>query len=94
MIHCKHGGYEDCPYCALETAKAENIALHEKIAFLESREVCAAAHENVETCGYCQRDNLAKALKRYASHDVECGYFKPCKCGLDDVLTVCGCIKS
>ena len=73
-----------------EKLKQENLTLHEKVSALESREVCAAAHENVETCGYCQRDNLAKALKRYASHDAECGYFKPCKCGLNDVLTVCG----
>jgi hypothetical protein len=29
------------------------------VAALESREVCTVAHENVETCGYCQRDALA-----------------------------------
>jgi len=38
--------------------------LNEKIAFLESREVCGAAHDNVETCGYCQRDKAYEALIR------------------------------
>jgi hypothetical protein len=32
--------------------------LQENVAFLESREVCGAAHDNVEACGYCQRDGL------------------------------------
>ena len=47
----------------LEPLRAEILELKEKVAFLESREVCAAAHENVETCGYCQRDKLAEALR-------------------------------
>ena len=42
----------------LDAMAQEILALKEQIAFLESREVCAAAHENVETCGYCQRDAL------------------------------------
>jgi hypothetical protein len=41
---------------------AENLALHELVASLESREVCTVAHEDVETCGYCQRDRLFKAV--------------------------------
>jgi hypothetical protein len=35
--------------------------LYEQVSALESREVCTVAHDNVETCGYCQRD----ALQRY-----------------------------
>ena len=57
-------------------AETECVKLHEQISFLESREVCAAAHDNVETCGYCQRDEQAKriemleeALRRYGRHD-------------------------
>jgi hypothetical protein len=44
------------------------VEMHEKIAFLESREVCAAAHENVETCGYCQRDQYKEALVEIAGN--------------------------
>ena len=40
---------------------AEILRLHEHCAALESREVCTVAHENVETCGYCQRDALLAA---------------------------------
>ena len=36
--------------------------LMEQVAALESREVCAAAHDNVEECGYCQRDRLQAKL--------------------------------
>jgi hypothetical protein len=32
--------------------------LMEQLAAAQSREVCTVAHENVETCGYCQRDML------------------------------------
>jgi hypothetical protein len=32
--------------------------LLEQLAAAQSREVCTVAHENVETCGYCQRDAL------------------------------------
>ena len=52
-----------CPDCD-EIAKqrdhymAEGAKLHEQVAALESREVCTAPHENVEECGYCQRDRL------------------------------------
>ena len=46
-----------------DAARAEILELHEKVAFLESREVCAAAHDNVETCGYCQRDAARAELK-------------------------------
>jgi uncharacterized protein YciW len=37
---------------------AEVLQLKERCAALESREVCTVAHENVETCGYCQLDEL------------------------------------
>lgn len=46
----------------VDTMKAmseEILSLREQVAALESREVCTVAHENVETCGYCQRDALA-----------------------------------
>ena len=46
-----------------DAARAEILELHEKVSFLESREVCAAAHDNVETCGYCQRDAARAELK-------------------------------
>ena len=45
----------------VDTMKAmseEILSLREQVAALESREVCTVAHENVETCGYCQRDAL------------------------------------
>lgn len=32
--------------------------LMEQLAAAQSQEVCTVAHENVETCGYCQRDAL------------------------------------
>lgn len=38
--------------------RADILALREQIAALESREVCTVAHDNVGTCGYCQRDAL------------------------------------
>ena len=41
---------------------AEVLALKEHCAALESREVCTVAHEDVETCGYCQRDALKADL--------------------------------
>ena len=52
-----------CPDCAEMTKQrdhymAEGAKLHEQVAALESREVCTAPHENVEECGYCQRDRL------------------------------------
>ena len=46
------------------TLTRENLSLHEQVAALESREVCAAAHDNVETCGYCQRDALLASHER------------------------------
>ena len=50
-----------------DAARAQILELHEKVAFLESREVCAAAHDNIDECGYCQRDRadtqLARALE-------------------------------
>ena len=44
---------------------ADFLALKEYCAALESREVCTVAHEDVETCGYCQRDALSKDAERY-----------------------------
>jgi hypothetical protein len=49
----------------LDPHEALELELRERIAFLESREVCAAAHDNVETCGYCQRDAMAFRLDAY-----------------------------
>jgi hypothetical protein len=51
-----------------EKLKQENLTLHEKVSALESREVCGAAHDNVETCGYCQRDGLI-GLIQLLSHN-------------------------
>lgn len=57
----------------LDAFAQEILTLKEKIAFLESREVCAAAHENVETCGYCQRDALLRELNMWADNcDCDC----------------------
>lgn len=47
----------------LSVRQQDLLTLSEKIAFLESREVCAAAHDRVEPCGYCQRDALIAALR-------------------------------
>ena len=49
-------------------SEAEILDLREQVAALESREVCARAHDNVDTCGYCQRD----ALQR----DIETGFME------------------
>ena len=49
---------------------AEVLAIKEHCAALESREVCSVAHEDVETCGYCQRDALYRLLQGIVS-DVE-----------------------
>lgn len=51
----------------LDPHEALELELRERIAFLESREVCAAAHDNVDTCGYCQRDALISALRDIAN---------------------------
>lgn len=48
-----------------DECKREILALREQVAALESREVCTVAHDNVETCGYCQRDALRKDAERY-----------------------------
>jgi len=47
---------------------AEVVSLNEQVAALQSREVCAAAHDQVEECGYCQRDRLRAALVRARSY--------------------------
>ena len=44
---------------------ADYLELKERCAALESREVCAVAHDDVDTCGYCQRDALSKDAARY-----------------------------
>lgn len=48
----------------IERLTAENLSLHEQVAFLQSREVCTVAHVGVETCGYCQRDEWAAKWHR------------------------------
>lgn len=55
-----------------DECKREILALREQVAALESREVCTVAHDNVETCGYCQRDALLNELSRIA--DFTTGY--------------------
>ena len=55
-----------------DECKREILALREQVAALESREVCTVAHDNVETCGYCQRDALLNELSRIA--DATTGY--------------------
>lgn len=45
--------------------RAEVVSLRKQIAALESHEVCTAAHDHTETCGYCQRDALAQDAARY-----------------------------
>ena len=45
-----------------DECKREILALREQVAALESREVCTVAHDNVETCGYCQRDDIRITL--------------------------------
>lgn len=42
----------------------EILTFRERVAFLESPEVCAAAHDDVTECGYCQRDALRAALNK------------------------------
>lgn len=56
----------------IERQSREILALREQVAALESREVCTVAHDNVETCGYCQRDALRDALSRI--EDATTGY--------------------
>jgi len=55
-----------------EELRSEILALREQVAALESREVCTVAHDNVEACGYCQRDALLNELSRIA--DFTTGY--------------------
>lgn len=50
----------DGAYISYEELVAENLGLHERIAFAESPEGCGSAHENTDSCGYCQRDAIAK----------------------------------
>lgn len=47
-----------CP--VLNEQAGEIIDLKEQVAAPQSREVCTVAHEDVETCGYCQRDALTR----------------------------------
>ena len=61
-----------------DAARAEILELHEKVSFLESREVCAAAHDDVETCGYCQRDALEARVEQLKQQLHEAGM--PCDC--------------
>ena len=43
----------------------EILTFRERVAFLESPEVCAAAHDDVSECGYCQRDRYYPGYIRY-----------------------------
>ena len=52
-------------YAKLELSRAEVLELRERVAFLESPEVCAAAHDDVSECGYCQRDRYYPGYIRY-----------------------------
>lgn len=45
-----------------EELRSEILALREQVASLESREVCTVAHDGVDTCGYCQRDDIRITL--------------------------------
>lgn len=47
-----------------DALRKDALALHEQVAALQSREVCTQPHDNVETCGYCQRDALRKDADR------------------------------
>ncbi len=71
--------------------RAENLELHAEISMIKSPEVCAAAHDNVETCGYCQRDKIAEALKKYGAHYDWCRAVYPpdCSCGFWKALNEC-----
>ena len=52
------GAIEGVREKAAAAARAEILSLKSQVAFLEAQEVCARAHENVDECGYCQRDRL------------------------------------
>jgi hypothetical protein len=52
-------------YAKLQLSRAEALELRERVAFLESPEVCAAAHDDVQECGYCQRDRYYPGYIRY-----------------------------
>ena len=56
-------------YDRCQTLEIENAKLHEQIAALESREVCTTQHENVEECGYCQRDRLQAECEKLQMDD-------------------------
>jgi hypothetical protein len=47
----------------IERLRQEILDLNARVTFLESREVCGAAHDHVDECGYCQRDELRTALR-------------------------------
>jgi hypothetical protein len=51
----------------------ENVDLHEQVALLQSREVCTVAHDDVETCGYCQRDHQVELFGAWQVRDVAQG---------------------
>ena len=59
----------------------EILTFRERVAFLESPEVCAAAHDDVTECGYCQRDALRAVVTDWLkfAKDVQPG----CAAGAD-----------
>jgi hypothetical protein len=63
----------------LDAMAQEILTLKERVAFLESREVCTAAHENVDECGYCQRDDLLEVLRTIATEASNYGSLLVCE---------------
>ena len=53
-----HASEYDALAAEVAALRSRLLDAKEQVAALESREVCTVAHENVETCGYCQRDAL------------------------------------
>ena len=67
--------------CAVLNEQAgEILDLKEQLAALQSREVCTVAHENVETCGYCQRDAIEAELERIAQARLTWAMACQCTC--------------
>lgn len=96
-IYAQRTDERDLLRAELDMAKAEIVSLHEEVSSLESREVCAADHDNVDVCGYCQRDAGQEMFMRaleFARHSDECGIWcapgsddsGDCTCGLDAFL--------
>jgi hypothetical protein len=79
----------------IKELRAEVLTLRERVAFLESPEVCAAAHDDVSECGYCQRDRYYPGYIRYeylrtlsvrAISELWASSFMPSGLPLDDMV--------